>query len=473
MQIHEVVKTLESLLATENWKEATTELKLKVIELLKISRTALAPVHFRQLSVLARTCLGVTPHQLQVMLDYPQDQWDIHLITKPNPAYPKDGWLGNYLKFTESSEAPTIFHFWVGVSCIGAVLKRNVWYERAHDRIFPNHYIIILDQSAINRKSSACRIGRDLVVEVGTVNVISDKTTPEALLEALMHQKPKEDGKGFATDSYGLIYAEELAFFLGKQSYNEGMIIMLTDLADCPRERRYKTRTRQMIYLKEPGLSFLGASTYDWLHDAIPQSAFGGGFMSRVLYVAAEDGKVERVISRSQPDDSLRTDLVTQLADIATAKGVVRFTLAGEAWYDDFYYQQRMNQPEDKTMVGYHNRKHDHLVRLSLILAMSESKPLELTPDLMERALLLLDTLEQPMPEAFIDKNASPTGQVNMRILKQLKMAGGRMQRNLLLKKNHKYVNSRGFDDAMQTMIEARLIEALTTTAGIIYCLRE
>ncbi len=471
MRLEEIVATLEHLLETTNWQKATAPIKHQVIELLKITKVALQPPTFRRLAVLARSCLRVTPHEFHIMLTHPPNQWDVELSPPPPPQYPKDGWLGLYLKFTETSEAPLVFHFWVGVVCIGAILKRNVMYRRAHDIIYPNHFVIILDESAVNRKSSAVRIGRRFVEEVNSVNIIADKTTPEALLEA-MASRQLLAGK-MVTDCYALIYAEELAFFLGKQSYNEGMVILLTDLADCPPgSRRYRTRGKGTIHLVDPGLSFLGASTPDWLHEAIPESAFGGGFMSRILFVKSGD-EVERIISRSEPDLALKQQLTDWLRDISKLTGPISFTPAGEAWFDNFYYQQRANQPEDKTMVGYHNRKHDHLVRLATVLTVSKGGAMELAPPVLEEALALLDLLETPMPEGFLDKTATPVGQATMRIVKQLKAAGGRLAHTALLRKNAKYLNSRGFRESMETLKEAGIVEEVRTSTGRWYILRE
>lgn len=471
MRLEEIISSLEHLLETTDWKKATPTIKHQVVELLKIARVALQPPIFRRLAVLARSCLGVTPHEFHIMLTHPPDKWDVELTPPLPPEYPKDGWLGLYLKFTETSEAPLAFHFWVGVICIGAVLKRNLFYKRAHDIIYPNHFVILLDESAVNRKSSAVRIGRRFVEEVGTVNIIADKTTPEALLEA-MASRQLLAGK-MVTDCYGLVYAEELAFFLGKQSYNEGMVIILTDLADCPPgNRRYRTRGKGTIHLIDPGLSFLGASTPDWLQDSIPASAFGGGFMSRILFVKCTE-VVERIISRSEPDQTIKQQLVDWLKVIATIKGEIKFTKEGEIWFDNFYYQQRANQPEDRTMIGYHNRKHDHLVRLATVLTVAKGGAMELTPTILEEAFALLNLLEIPMPDAFLDKTATPVGQATMRIVKQLKLAGGRLNHSTLLRKNAKYLNSKGFRESIETLKEAGMVEEVRTSTGRWYISRE
>src|SRR5262245_54935878 len=138
---------------------------------------------------------------------------------------PKTGWLADYIEYTRFTEPPTVFHFFAGMVAIGAAMSRNVFFDMGAYQIFPNLCVVIVAPSGRCKKTSACNVSVGLFRNIGG-NVLQDKVTPEALISAFQD-------KSSAT---GLIYAPELAVFLGKQKYNEGMVPLLTALFDCPKE---------------------------------------------------------------------------------------------------------------------------------------------------------------------------------------------------------------------------------------------
>ena len=94
-------------------------------------------------------------------------------------------WLEKYLEYTEDQESPSIFHLWVGLSLISAVLGRRVWIDRGYYFLFPNLYVVLVAGSARARKSTALGIGVGLLKKAGVdVNIISQKITPEAFIKA-------------------------------------------------------------------------------------------------------------------------------------------------------------------------------------------------------------------------------------------------------------------------------------------------
>src|SRR5262245_25482454 len=202
------------------------------------------------------------------------------------------------------------------------------------------------------------------------VDVVSEKTTPESLIDALNSEPPIVDGKLLVQrDSQAVLVAKELAVLLGKQKYNEGMIAILTDLFDSPDEWTYKTRGKGEVKLKNVTLTMLGASTPDWLITAIPQDAFGGGFMSCLLFVVQES--TERCYPIPVPPPG-HDALVEELQRLKAQQGQIELSAQALSWYSLWYAASRKGIPEDEKMAGYLERKPDHLLRLAMILALSE-----------------------------------------------------------------------------------------------------
>src|SRR5262245_11426554 len=194
--------------------------------------------------------------------------------------------------------------------------------------IFPNLRFVIVAPSGRCKKTSACNVSVGLFRNIGG-NVLQDKITPEALISAFQD-------KSSAT---GLIYAPELAVFLGKQKYNEGMVPLLTALFDCPKEWSSLTIMRGESKLYNVALSFLVCSTMDWIQTAIPRDAFGGGFMSRLLFVVQND--TPRRFPIPPPFKlELANKLKKHLFDLTRIRGKFRIDPEAEKWYIDWYMKK-------------------------------------------------------------------------------------------------------------------------------------
>ncbi len=368
---------------------------------------------------------------------------------------PASGLFADYLKLTASTEPPTVFHFFVLATVIGAALGRRVHFNKGAYKIYPNLCVMIIAPSGTCRKTSAANIGTKLLVKSGGTLVGGDKPTPEALVDALKD----------SAEATGLIYAPELAVFLGKQKYQEGMVPLLTALFDCPDEWTSKTIGRGEVSLSNVALSSLFCSTLDWIQTGIAKDAFGGGFMSRFLFVIQES--TPRSFPLPPPfDDVLQKAVIERLKRLSFVRGPFLFTPESEAWYVQ-WYRSRTSSHGDKRFAGYYERKPDHLIRLGLILKSSQileagqkiPKELFLERVDLEYALGILDWLEDWMPTTFDEMTTSSAGEDQKRLLQQLKQAGGSIEHSALLRKNSGRLNAEQFRRAIATLREAKLVE--------------
>ncbi|HWI68140.1 MAG TPA: DUF3987 domain-containing protein [Nitrospiraceae bacterium] len=363
---------------------------------------------------------------------------------------PQQGWLADYIEYTRNTEPPTVFHFFAGLVAVGTSMQRNVYVNKGPYNIFPNVCAVLVAPSGKCRKTSACNISVDMVRSAGG-SVVSDKATPEALVEAFRE----------STSACGLLYAPELAVFLGKQKYQEGMIPMLTSLFDAPKEWSSLTIGRGELKLTNVAFSFLGASTLDWMQTAIPRDAFGGGFMSRILFVVQED--TPRSFPIPPPVDAvLKGKLQKQLIQLTKARGQVPFyegNPEARSWYEDWYTNKRGAGNEEKQFAGYSERKPDHLVRIAMILAAAEGDPLKMNVPHLQQALRILDWLEHFLPATFEQMTQSGIGEDHQRMLKQLRNHGGTLEHSKWLRLNSAKMDSRMFRERTDTMRQAKLID--------------
>lgn len=361
---------------------------------------------------------------------------------------PREGWLRDYVEYTRNTEPPTAFHFFVGATIVGSALARNVRFPRGGaPAIYPNLCTVLVAPSGKCRKTSAANLGVGLLRAVGG-NILADKTTPEAMVTAFQER----------STTTGLIYAPELAVFLGKQKYQEGMVPMLTALFDCPKEWSSLTVMRGEAKLYNVALSMLACSTMDWIQTAIPRDAFGGGFMSRLLFV------VQEYTPRCFPlpealNEPLERRLLNRLLALGKIHGDYTLSPAAERWYVDWYKARSDRNTENKQFAGYYERKPDHLLRLAIVLAASQSDELVLEELHLRQGLAVLDAAESFLPSTFDAMSQTGVGEDHQRILLQLKKRGGALDHSTLLRLNSNRMNSRQFRECLETLRIAKLIE--------------
>jgi len=378
---------------------------------------------------------------------------DIELLLHPqdkrvefDPLVPTGGWIGDYIDWTRQTEPPTIFHFFVAAAVVGATLGRNVYFNKGAYKVYPNLCVVIVAPTGRCRKTSACNMGTSLYVRAGGT-FIADKTTPEALVDALKTTQ----------SATGLIYAPELAVFLGKQKYQEGMIPLLTSLFDCPDEWTSKTVGRGETTLTNVALSALLCSTIDWIQTAIPKDAFGGGFMSRFLFV------VQETTSRSFPlpparSEERKKELVARLLKLRNLKGEFRMTDAATLWYVR-WYRSRPSSHADKQYAGYFERKPDHMLRIAMVLIAARSDTLIIDEPDLQQAERILHWMEAWLPATFDEMTSSGAGDDHARILRILKQSGGSMEHSKLLRRMSSRLTAEQFKRSVSTLREAKMIE--------------
>src|SRR5258707_966526 len=223
-----------------------------------------------------------------VEIDKGDTNYDARKVEKSlRRLVPPGGFYDRYCTFTERSEAPLAYHLFCALVAIGATMGRRVWFDMGIYQLFPNLSVIVLGPSGI-KKTSAANISLGILQFIDQVKVYSEKLTPEQLVESM-----KETAQG-------LVYAPEMAVFLGRQRYMEGIIPLLTRLMDCPTVWSSETIGRGKSTLHDVAISSLMCSTPDWFISNMPEDIFGGGFIARNIMVVQWDSPRDEDIPRAE-----------------------------------------------------------------------------------------------------------------------------------------------------------------------------
>ena len=135
------------------------------------------------------------------------------------PIRKLSNWLDAYAEYTEETESAPMFHRWVSLSMISAVLRKKVWLSLGRIKVFPNMYIVLVAEPGIARKSQAISYGVDLLNEVPGIVLSADAVTKEAMLQDLEAGAVDEvlpNGTNFRHASLNII-SKEFESFLGQR----------------------------------------------------------------------------------------------------------------------------------------------------------------------------------------------------------------------------------------------------------------
>ena len=309
----------------------------------------------------------------------------------------QDDFIDLYLDYTKGQESPRDFHFWTAVSLLSGAVGRKIWLSRGHDRLYPNHYVILVAGSAMSRKSSAINIGVGLLRRAtqnkidsglthGISTILSGKMTPEALCRAIssrgLEGMLETDAKPVVADNTSrpcYLFSSELGVFLSKAAQSNGLVDLLIDWYDCPDVFEYITKTSGSDYVYEVFISLLSATTPDWIAQNVTSSVFNQGFVGRVIFVHSERSDIR--IAHPVVDsvlEKLRDRLVTHIEHRMGMAGEMELTR--DAWdYFEAWYNKREELPGlDNVQSGFFGREHTHVLKLAMTFSIARRRTLKI-----------------------------------------------------------------------------------------------
>jgi hypothetical protein len=375
---------------------------------------------------------------------------------------PQSGLLRQYCDYTSRSEAPLAYHVFSFLCAVGSVLNRRIWFDMGYYRLYPTLGIIILGPSGI-KKTSAANIAVDILSKLGLVKIYSEKLTPEALIDAM---------KG--DNAVGLVYAPEMAVFLNKQQYNEGLVQLITRFMDCPDIWESGTIGRGKSVIRNIAISSIMCSTPDWFVSSTPSDSFGGGFVARNLLVVQESS------ARCEPipdpgDPKLRSAISDALAGLHTLEGQIKFDSRAWKAYDDWYrgvHQDEIKHPSHELLATYHNRKPDHIKRVAICLHFSEHASFELCEECFSMAIALLDWTEQFLPTLLQHMFRSQAGEAHDLVLRAIRAQQPMTHSNLVRLMSHR-MNAAELKTVIASLKEGHIIVERIDNVGHFYEISE
>lgn len=378
-------------------------------------------------------------------------------------------WIQLYVEYAKNNEAPEYFHWWTGMTILGAALRCNVSFVQGYSEIYPNLWTLIIAPSGVG-KTSAVKIGYNIITKLDSVRIMADKFTPEALAKNLS----KKDEITNTVESQGLIYAPEFVVMMDKRQHYEGLVSFLLRAHDCPENWVYETKNAEPIRLRNVALSILGATAPELLYESVPAAALKTGFMARFLCIPWAGGSTPTPFPWR--DTMLENQVLQGLYEISLLSGKVVMPSKAQQWYINWYlqYKAHLGITGGGRLRAYLERKPAYLLQLAMLIGISRSRCLEYTITAFEEALKKLEELEPGLEEIYREVDATPLGKDSMTILSQIKAAGGKLSHEELAHRNYALMrDTASLKKIMTNLVETGLIGLARGREGLIYVFKD
>lgn len=309
--------------------------------------------------------------------------------------------LRDYRTFTSGSEAHPTYHTFSALVALSSIISRRVWIEQGYFKVYPNLYVVLVGPPG-NRKTSAMSIAKNLIRELKDVPFSAECVTKEKLILDMAEQEKVIDK---LPDIYSAqrvftpmtIMVTELSEFLGAGSI--GMINFLTTIYDQD-VYEHRTKNRGEVLITGPFLNLLACTTPDWITTYLRADVISGGFSRRAIFVL-ETGKSGRIPfpEVSTEAKSAWESVLAYSRRLQKVHGPFVWHPKAKAFYIDWY--QNLKMPTEETVVGYYETKHMQLLKISMLIALSESTELVLNTEHLEFGLALLKLAEENLGRVF------------------------------------------------------------------------
>jgi hypothetical protein len=347
--------------------------------------------------------------------------------------------LEAYYNYSEDHFCPSKFHHWVGRSIVAAALQRKVGLRQGKITHIPNIYVMLVSHPAVG-KSTSMDVGMDLIEQLRSehnpnFNIIPNQATEAALIKLMGVQERFEipGAPDLLPHSSGFFFASEASASALQNTFGS-FNSTLTAFYDCPKFfRKQLAGQNEMTVIENSCMNVLAGSTFEYLKSLVNEQTVFGGFASRLIYVVASERKVREAkwSEVHEVDYGMRGRLLEDLAQIHRLVGPVTatkdFMQCYEKWQPEFDQMRiDMNSPRLESLIS---RKGTNLIKLSIILSVSESNDLKVTQKHFEEASRIMDEVTEDnklvLSMAMMANKESQSG-VNQFIGQSLKRLGGK-----------------------------------------------
>jgi hypothetical protein len=362
--------------------------------------------------------------------------------------------IESLLAMTSEAETPESFIKWAGLSAISAVVKRNVWLDKYDWKVYPNIYTLLIADSGM-AKGLATSLAGKLVRAVAVTKVIGGQNSIQGIVTEMAKFATSENGGPPKLNSQAFLCSNELITMLLE---DKQAIPILTELYDTHYNDMWEKTLKGsgIEKLKEPSITLLAASNEEFLREALPQSAYKGGFMGRTFVVIEKKKRSINARTRAPKVRINLSTLVPHLTALSKLSGEFHYAdestiLRYEKWYEEFNSQKVIDN------TGARERAGDHVTKLAMLLALSETAELQLQFHHIDQAIDLVESLIFSKKRLGVAKGKSEFAQKVKVVLDDL-IESGSVERTVLLRAHYGEFSAVELDNIIDTLVQSKAV---------------
>lgn len=311
-------------------------------------------------------------------------------------------WITDFVDATAKVNSPQLFRKWGAISALSSAMERKLFVITKQSQLFANMYIIFVAPPGVGKTEITYRI-RDMIEDIPDHHVSPSSLTKAALVDALQDAArvvpmplPDEPLRYNALP----IVSGELGVLL--PAYDYEFMNFLTDLYDSKSYTEHRRTKNIKIEVKKPLLTILAACTPAYLKTMLPEGAWDQGFLSRTMLIFNSEIELGELFGDDAFDEQdPLAPMKERLKKKALLKGKMEFTDAAKTIINDWYKRRGDPAPEHPKLMHYNTRRIVHLLKLCMIVSVSEGDDLIINDGHVLRALDYLVEAEFHMPQIF------------------------------------------------------------------------
>jgi len=310
-------------------------------------------------------------------------------------------WIDSFCEDTQAL-APMEFRTWTGIGVIAAALERRVYIYSDKGILYPNLYTLLTGGPG-SGKSLMVNQAREFIRAVPELHIGPDNPTRRSFLDCLQ-KSTRTFGLLNGADSFTMYQAmfvasRELGVLISK--YDAAFINDLSDIYDNPDRYSAPRASTTDVTLEKPTVNILGAVTPDLIGEIFPDVAWWQGLTSRLLliYGSKIPNPRRNIFDKFIPKS--KQNLSQSLEIISVLSGESIWTSAAQDASNDWINEGMPPAPTYEKLRYYCERRDSHVLKLSIIAAVSRTGKLTVELEDFTRARQWLTTAEEKMPDVF------------------------------------------------------------------------
>lgn len=328
--------------------------------------------------------------------------------------------LSDYIEYSSGNEAPPEFHLWAGLTTLAACCGPNLWMDMGGaGNIQPNLYVLLVGPPGI-KKSTAKDISRDLLRRIATskhkIPIAPDSSSKEAFVDFLSRKdsicKMVFDHNGSARHyTKCCLLSDEFVNLVSVGGDPMAWIQVLTEIYLPRPSFKAATIARGHVEMPYPYINLLGCMTTDITKALINDGSLSGGFSRRTIYIYSnKDGDPIPIPVFTPAQKQAQERCIQRGQEIQRLSGCFQFSPAGEAAYREAYIKNHLAKQEapSAALVNFMQSYGNFLIKIAMLLQLSESDELVIGADKIEHARTLIDKAQSHVSMIFAGVGKNP-----------------------------------------------------------------